>query len=134
MPLPLESWVLLGNADHAHATPGARRSEDPTPASPHSAVSRRTITRILRERDSGFRAWRAGRFRACIPAMSVVTANQLDHFRRDGFLVLDGLVDPARCDELRARADQLVAGFEPGELRSIFTTDEQARKTDDYFL
>lgn len=65
------------------------------------------------------------------PAM---TPDQLARFREDGFLVLRGFVEPGRCDALRARAEALVAGFEPGDLRSIFTTDEQARKTDDYFL
>lgn len=63
-----------------------------------------------------------------------MTPDELARYRSDGFLILPGFVDPARCDELRQRAGQLVAGFEPGSLRSIFTTDEQARKTDDYFL
>ena len=55
-------------------------------------------------------------------------------FARDGFLVLDDFVDGAACDALRARADELLAGFDPGPRRSIFTTDEQARRTDAYFL
>jgi len=58
----------------------------------------------------------------------------LSGFRADGFLVLRGFVDGAACDALRARATALVDAFEPGEQRSVFTTDEQARKTDDYFL
>jgi phytanoyl-CoA hydroxylase len=61
-------------------------------------------------------------------------ADDLQRYRTDGFVVLPGLVDAARCDALRARADELVARFEPGLVRSIFTTDEQARRTDDYFL
>ena len=63
-----------------------------------------------------------------------LTPAELARFRADGFLVLRGFVAPAACDELRARADQLVAGFEPGSVRTIFTTDDQARKTDEYFL
>src|SRR5690349_24584360 len=66
--------------------------------------------------------------------MPVLTDDQLAQFRADGFLVLDRFVDPAACDRLRARAETLVAGFEPPDRRSIFTTDEQARRTDDYFL
>ena len=58
----------------------------------------------------------------------------LERFRRDGFVVLEGFVPDAECDALRARADALVAGFEPPGARSIFTTDEQSRRTDDYFL
>jgi phytanoyl-CoA hydroxylase len=66
--------------------------------------------------------------------MPVLTDDQLAQFRADGFLVLDRFVAPAACDRLRARAEALVAGFEPPDRRSIFTTDEQARRTDDYFL
>jgi phytanoyl-CoA hydroxylase len=60
--------------------------------------------------------------------------DQLARYAADGFLLLPGFVDPARCDALRARAAELVAAFEPPDRRSVFTTDEQARKTDDYFL
>ena len=61
-------------------------------------------------------------------------SDELERYRADGFVVLRGFVEPAACDALRARADELVAGFDPGNVRSVFTTDEQARKTDAYFL
>lgn len=58
-----------------------------------------------------------------------------ERFERDGFLSLPGFVPRAACDELRARADELVAAFEPDdEVRSIFSTNEQTRTSDDYFL
>ncbi len=57
-----------------------------------------------------------------------------ERFHRDGYLVLEGFVPDAECDALRDRADALVASFDPALHRSIFTTDEQARRTDDYFL
>jgi phytanoyl-CoA hydroxylase len=57
-----------------------------------------------------------------------------ERFQRDGYLVVEDFVPAAECDALRDRADALVASFEPGSLRSIFTTEEQARRTDDYFL
>ena len=63
-----------------------------------------------------------------------MTPEQLQRFRTDGYLVLDDFVAADRCDAVRARAAALVDAFEPGAVRSIFTTDEQARKTDDYFL
>ncbi|HVV84015.1 MAG TPA: phytanoyl-CoA dioxygenase family protein [Kofleriaceae bacterium] len=66
--------------------------------------------------------------------MRGLTAEQRARFAQDGFLVLDGFVDRAACDPLRARADELVAGFDADSHRSIFTTDDQARRTDDYFL
>ena len=56
-------------------------------------------------------------------------------FERDGFVVLPDFVDPSACDALKARANELVAGFEPdATVRSIFSTNEQTRTTDDYFL
>jgi phytanoyl-CoA hydroxylase len=64
----------------------------------------------------------------------MLTAAQLARFYRDGFLVLEDVIDGARCDALRARADELVEGFDAEAHRSIFTTDEQARRIDDYFL
>ena len=64
----------------------------------------------------------------------MLTRAQLDRFAADGYLVLDRFVDPAACAALRVRADELVAGFAPPPQVSIFTTDAQARRTDDYFL
>ncbi|HEY1697253.1 MAG TPA: phytanoyl-CoA dioxygenase family protein [Polyangiaceae bacterium] len=63
-----------------------------------------------------------------------LTGEQLARYRRDGYLVLEGFAPDGECDELRARADALVDAFDPRERRSVFTTDEQARRTDDYFL
>lgn len=64
----------------------------------------------------------------------MLSAAQLAQYRRDGFLVLENVLDGARCDALRARADELVEGFDAEAHRTIFTTDEQSRRTDDYFL
>lgn len=64
----------------------------------------------------------------------MLTAGQLASYDRDGFLVLPGFVDPAACDELRARAEELVDAFEPEGVASVFTTNEQTRTSDDYFL
>ena len=62
-----------------------------------------------------------------------VDGEQLDRYRRDGFLVIENFVDPVVCDGLRRRAAELVEGFEP-EVVSIFSTREQSRTSDDYFL
>src|SRR5215207_2684493 len=64
----------------------------------------------------------------------MLTPGQLAAYERDGFLVLEEFVAPPECDRLRARADELVEAFEPGEVLSVFTTREQARRSDDYFL
>jgi phytanoyl-CoA hydroxylase len=54
-------------------------------------------------------------------------------FEQQGYLVLPGFVPAAACEALRARAEELVAGFRP-ETVSIFTTHEQTRTSDEYFL
>jgi phytanoyl-CoA hydroxylase len=64
----------------------------------------------------------------------MLTPAQLSSYERDGFLVLEDFVAGGECDRLRARADELVEAFEPGEVLSIFTTREQTRRSDEYFL
>lgn len=64
----------------------------------------------------------------------MLTSEQLSNYERDGFLVLEDFVAGEECDRLRARADELVEAFEPGEALSVFTTREQTRKSDEYFL
>jgi len=59
---------------------------------------------------------------------------QLNDYRDNGFLVLDHFVDEADCDRLRARAEELVHAFDPAEVVSIFSTREQNRLTDEYFM
>lgn len=55
-------------------------------------------------------------------------------FERDGFLVLPGFVSPSECTALMARADELVRSVDLEALRSVFSTTEQLRTADDYFL
>ena len=64
----------------------------------------------------------------------MLTPEQLSAYERDGFLVLEDFAAGPECDRLRARADELVEGFEPGASPSVFTTREQARRSDEYFL
>src|SRR5437588_12855725 len=60
--------------------------------------------------------------------------DQKDAYERDGLLVLDNFVSDEACDRLRARAEELVGGFDPAGVVSIFSTHEQTRTSDDYFL
>ena len=66
--------------------------------------------------------------------MGVLDAAQLAAYDRDGYLVVEGFVDRHACDGLRERAMELVAAFDPDEHRSVFSTVEQTRTSDDYFL
>jgi len=58
----------------------------------------------------------------------------LSSYKDNGYLVLEGFADADECDRLRARAEQLVQEFDPAEVVSIFSTHEQSRLTDEYFL
>ncbi|HEX8774660.1 MAG TPA: phytanoyl-CoA dioxygenase family protein [Pyrinomonadaceae bacterium] len=64
----------------------------------------------------------------------ILNAGQLARYERDGFLVIEDFVSATACDRLRHRAEELVAEFEPEGIRSIFTTREQTRTSDEYFL
>ena len=63
-----------------------------------------------------------------------VSAQQVKQYESDGFLVLEGFADEEDCDRLRARAGDLVQEFDPAEVVSIFSTKEQNRLTDEYFM
>ncbi|MEP7054719.1 MAG: phytanoyl-CoA dioxygenase family protein [Actinomycetota bacterium] len=55
-------------------------------------------------------------------------------FERDGFLVVPDFVPVAECEQLIARVTELVDYWDPSEARSVFSTTDQTRTTDDYFL
>lgn len=63
-----------------------------------------------------------------------ITPEQIEQYQERGYLVLDGFADEGECDQLRARAQRLVQEFDPADVVSIFSTHEQNRLTDDYFL
>lgn len=63
----------------------------------------------------------------------MLNQQQLSSYERDGFLVLEEFVSPEACDSLRARAEALVSDFDPSVV-SVFSTKEQTRTSDDYFL
>ncbi len=57
-----------------------------------------------------------------------------ERFERDGFVVFPDLVPAHRCRALRAHVHDLVGRVDPEEHRSVFTTNEQTRTSDEYFL
>ena len=64
----------------------------------------------------------------------MISSQQVDDYLTNGFLVIENFASEQECDELRERAEQLVQAFEPAEVMSIFTTNEQSRVADEYFL
>ena len=65
----------------------------------------------------------------------MLTDEQLAAWERDGFLVIEGFKSAEECDELKAHAESLIASeFDPEAHRSIFTTNDQTRTSDEWFL
>lgn len=64
----------------------------------------------------------------------MLTDEQLQGYKTDGFLVLKDFVEAQECDVLRARIGELVKEFDPAGVVSIFSTHEQSRIADDYFM
>jgi phytanoyl-CoA hydroxylase len=62
-----------------------------------------------------------------------LNADQIAGYERDGFLVIKQFVSTESCNRLRARAEELVRNFDPA-IVSVFSTREQTRTSDDYFL
>ncbi|MDQ2854685.1 MAG: phytanoyl-CoA dioxygenase family protein, partial [Acidobacteriota bacterium] len=63
-----------------------------------------------------------------------MTPEQLAQYNRQGFLIIENFVEEELCDRLRSRAEKLVQTFDREEAISIFSTHEQSRLADDYFL
>jgi phytanoyl-CoA hydroxylase len=64
----------------------------------------------------------------------MLTTQQLADYERDGFLCLEGFLSLTACRALKQRAEELVRNWQPPDVISIFSTREQTRTTDDYFL
>jgi phytanoyl-CoA hydroxylase len=64
----------------------------------------------------------------------MTVASHRQRFERDGYLVLPGFVARAECEALRARMAELVEAFEPGAVRTVFSTTSRRHTQDRYFL
>jgi phytanoyl-CoA hydroxylase len=64
----------------------------------------------------------------------MLTPEQKLRYAEDGFLILPDFKTPAEIAALRERALAIVDAFDPSQNRTIFTTREQARQVDRYFL
>jgi phytanoyl-CoA hydroxylase len=63
-----------------------------------------------------------------------LSMEELARYERDGFLVFEGFAAPEACDRLRLRAAELLEAFDPADTFSVFSTREQTRTSDEYFL
>jgi phytanoyl-CoA hydroxylase len=64
----------------------------------------------------------------------MLTPEQRAAWQRDGFIVVPDFKSAAEIATLRARAEQIVDAFDPGQSRAIFTTRDQQGASDAYFL
>lgn len=64
----------------------------------------------------------------------MLTPEQIARYHQDGFLALPDFKSPAEIAALRARALQMVDAFDPASSKTIFTTNDQVRTVDRYFL
>jgi phytanoyl-CoA hydroxylase len=64
----------------------------------------------------------------------MLTDKQKVQYQQDGYLVLPHFKSVADIAAVRARAAQIVDAFDPRESMAIFSTKEQDRKVDDYFM
>ena len=64
----------------------------------------------------------------------LLTQRQIKSFELNGYLVLENFVSQEDCDKLRGRASKIVEDFDSSESVNIFTTNEQTRYSDHFFL
>ncbi len=65
----------------------------------------------------------------------MLTAEQVEGFERDGYLVLPSMISEDECDRLRARTGEMLDEVEPSDIAAVFSTDEEdANVRDAYFL
>lgn len=64
----------------------------------------------------------------------MLNQEQLDRYQQDGYIVIPDFKSPEQIAALRQRAAEIVDAFDPAQSRSIFTTREQDKHIDHYFL
>ncbi|WUR12277.1 phytanoyl-CoA dioxygenase family protein [[Empedobacter] haloabium] len=64
----------------------------------------------------------------------MLSAAQKEQYQRDGYVVVPDFKSPQEIAALRARAAQIVDEFDPRVAQGIFTTKDQEKKADEYFL
>ena len=64
----------------------------------------------------------------------MLSQSQISSFNRDGYLVLEDFLGQHERDNLMNRAKEMIDDFDPSSSQSLFTTNEQERASDEYFL
>jgi phytanoyl-CoA hydroxylase len=61
-------------------------------------------------------------------------SERAERYDADGYLIIENFVEAQACAALMATAVDMVSKFDPEAHRSVFTTHEQERTSDEYFL
>lgn len=64
----------------------------------------------------------------------MLNAQQIQQFQQDGYVIVPNFKSRDEIAALRERAARIVDEFDPASSKSIFTTKEQEKKVDHYFL
>ena len=64
----------------------------------------------------------------------MLTSTQISSYNKNGYLVVKDFLSDTQRKLLMDRAESLIDDFDPSSSHSIFTTNEQERSSDDYFL
>jgi len=64
----------------------------------------------------------------------MLTSTQISSYNKNGYLVVKDFLSDTQRKLLMERAEALIDDFDPSSSHSIFTTNEQERSSDDYFL
>lgn len=64
----------------------------------------------------------------------VLSADQIESYEHDGFLVVPDFVSRETCARVKERAEEILHSFDPDAHRSVFTTNEQERHADEQFM
>eukprot|EP00271_Cylindrocystis_brebissonii_P004610 TRINITY_DN16397_c0_g1_i1.p1 TRINITY_DN16397_c0_g1~~TRINITY_DN16397_c0_g1_i1.p1 ORF type:complete len:292 (-),score=53.39 TRINITY_DN16397_c0_g1_i1:409-1284(-) len=66
--------------------------------------------------------------------MNGLSEEQLDFFKENGYLLVEDFATPEECQQMMSRMDELLQSFDPTAVQSIFSTKNQQKLTNDYFL
>lgn len=66
--------------------------------------------------------------------MQCLQQQQKDFYLQNGFLIIEDFISAQICQHLMARAEQLIAAFDPEEEKVVFSTLDQQHAKQNYFL
>lgn len=64
----------------------------------------------------------------------MLSVDQKNEFRAQGYIVLNQLFSTAEMASLKSEAESIVELFDPNSTRAVFSTQDQSKSRDDYFL